>query len=207
MRAVMPAESSTRTDSSSSSWSSWLEPVALRSATRHASQLSDESRARMRPWVVAARARFRVARELRDSESQRVALGLLRDAAFYALCALEASGSAEAVLPTTSREAWQHFEALANKSAGAPEELALVREAFCAEGALALDLYETARANDLRLAAELSVAWLLGLVEIRTLPELARARLLRIALAALGLVLIAWGFVAYWLSLSALEPR
>jgi hypothetical protein len=61
--------------------------------------------------------------------------------------------------------------------------------------------------NQLRLAAEASVAWLLSLVEVRTLPELTRARLIRIALAVVGLVVIVWGLVAYWLSLTAIEPR
>jgi hypothetical protein len=58
-----------------------------------------------------------------------------------------------------------------------------------------------------RLAAESTVAWLLALAEIRTTSELARARLVRVALAALCFVVCAWGLVAYWLSLLELAPR
>jgi hypothetical protein len=187
---------------------SWLEPLALLGASRRAGKLSDEARARMRPWVEAAQARYKVARELRDAQTQSVSLGLLKDAAFLALCALEAADSAPEPGPSSAREAWQRFDARAEPPFGAPEELARVRAAFAAEGdALSLDRIAPREANELRLAAESTVAWLLSLVEIRDPRQIARARLVRCALAAVGLVLVVWGLVAYWLSLSALEPR
>jgi hypothetical protein len=194
----MAAESSRRIDVP------WLEPVVLLGATRRAHGLSDEARARMKPWLLAARARFRVARELRDAATQIVALSLLSEAAFFALCGLESVDAAESPA-TTPKEAWARFDARAEKPSGAPEELSLVREAFSADGALALDLIDPASANTLRLAAETTVAWLLGLVEIRTPREISRARLLRIALAVVGFAVIVWGLVAYWVSLRATE--
>jgi hypothetical protein len=184
----------------------WLEPIALLGASSRARGVSDEMRARMKPWVIAASARYRVARELRDLETQSVALGLLREAAFFALCGLEATDPAT-VVARSSKEAWQRFDALPSKPAGAPEQLALVRDAFGNDDALAMDLVLPSEANDLRLAAEACVAWLLTLVEVRTPAQLARARLVRSALALLGLVVIVWGIVAYCLALTAIEPR
>jgi len=186
---------------------SWLEPALLVRASRRAAQLSDAARARMKPWVMAARARFRVARELRDPETQTVALGLLAEAAFFALSALEAADSAVDSVGRSPKAAWQRLESLAESPAGAPEQLALVRAAFDTDDALSFERMAPEQANELRLAAEVSVAWLLTLVEIRTPAELGRARLMRSALAVVSAVLIGWGLVAYWLSLAALEPR
>jgi len=191
----------------SASSSSWLEPLLLREASQRAEGFSDDARARMNPWVVAAQARFRVARELRDPETQAVALGLLKEAAFFALCALEVSVSADEPPASSPQQAWRRFDERAEKPLGAPEQLVLVRSAFGTDDALSVDRVPSHQANELRLAAEASVAWLLSLVEVRTLPELERARLIRVALAAVGLVVIAWGLVAYWLSLTAIEPR
>jgi hypothetical protein len=186
---------------------SWLEPVVLIHASERACKVSAEARARMKPWVVAAQARFRVARELRDPETQTVALGLLKEAAFLALCGLEAAESAGEPQARSSNEAWQQFEARAGTPSGAPEQLALVRAAFSTDDPLSLDRVAPRRANELRLAAEASVAWLLALAEIRTQSELSRARLVRSVLGLLGAVLIGWGLIAYWLSLTALEPH
>jgi hypothetical protein len=186
---------------------SWLEPIALLGASRRASKLSEAARARMKPWVEAAQARCKVARELRDLQTQSVALGLLKEAAFFALCALEAEESVAESGASSPKEAWQRFAARAEPPPGAPEQLAQVRAAFSADDdALSLDQIAPREANELRLAAESTVAWLLRLVEIRKPAQLARARLVRCALAAVGLIVVVWGLVAYWLSLSALEP-
>src|SRR4051794_14086194 len=111
----------------------WLESVVLVAASRRAGRLSPEARERMRPWVAAAQARFQVARELRDSRTQLVALGLLKEAAFFALCALECIEEAPERAPGSPKEAWQRFDALAETPQGAPERLALVRTAFSTE--------------------------------------------------------------------------
>jgi hypothetical protein len=194
-------------ESSQSAVLAWLEPVALLGASRRAARLSTEARARLQPWVVAAQSRFRVARELRDAETQTVALALLREAAFFALCALEAVESTADSPKRSPAQAWERFDALPQKPPGAPEQLGLVRAAFGTDAPLSVDLVPPSAANELRLAAEESVAWLLSLVEVRTPPELARARVIRSALALVGLVVVVWGLVAYWLSLAALEPR
>jgi hypothetical protein len=186
---------------------SWLEPALLVAASRRALKLSDEARARMKPWVAAAQARFQVARELRDPQTQRVALALLKEAAFFALCALEAADPTLEAVARSPKEAWQRFEALPEPASGAPDQLALVRVAFSSDDALSVDLIPPGKANELRLAAEACVAWLLTLAEIRTPVELSHARLVRSAFAFLGLLVIGWGLAAYWLSLSALEPR
>jgi hypothetical protein len=182
----------------------WLEPALLLGASRRAARLSAEARARMQPWVVAAESRFRVARELRDPETQTVALALLREAAFFALCALEAVDSTVDAAGCSPAQAWAQFDALPQQPPGAPEQLGLVRAAFGTNEALSVDLTAPSAANELRLAAEASVAWLLSLVEVRTPPALARARLIRSVLAVVGLVAVLWGLVAYWLSLAAL---
>jgi len=188
----------------------WFEAVALRAASRRAAKLSTEARARMKPWVVGARARYRVARELRDAASQVVALGLLKEAALFALRALECASSELTSAAGSPQQAWQRFESLADEPPGAPEQLTMVRAAFSTDDALSLDLIAASQANEaneLRLAAEASVAWLLSLVEIRTPAELVRARLVRSALAVLAIVAVSSCLVAYWLSLRALEPR
>src|SRR5256885_1336296 len=120
---------------------SWLEPTLLFAASRRAAQLSDEARARMKPWVLAARARFQVARELRDAETQTVALGLLREAAFFALSALEARHSAIDSSGRSAQAAWSRFDALveASDSNAAPDQFPLVRAAFSADDVLAFE--------------------------------------------------------------------
>jgi hypothetical protein len=161
----------------------------------------------MKPWVDAAQARFRVARELRDAATQRVALGLLKDSAFFALCALQAARSPLESAPRSAAEAWQGFDTLADPPRHAPEQLPLVRRAFEKAEPLALDLLSAAAADELRLAAEAVVAWLLGSIEVRTVAELKRARVVRMALALVGCVVVVWGLLSYWLSLAALAPR
>jgi hypothetical protein len=185
----------------------WLEPIALLGASRRASKLSDEARLRMKPWVVAARSRFRVARELRDPDSQIAALALLSEAAFFALRALDSVESAPESGARSPRQVWDRFDALVDQPAAAPAQFGLLRTAFGTDDALALDKLAPSQANELRLAAEVAVAWLLSLAEIRTPSELRRARVVRWVLAALGLVAVLVGLVAYWLSLSAIEPR
>jgi hypothetical protein len=59
----------------------------------------------------------------------------------------------------------------------------------------------------LRLAAEEAVAFFLALAEIRTPRELARARLVRVALAGLCFIIGAGGLLAYCSSLMAIAPR
>jgi hypothetical protein len=184
-----------------------LEPVTLLEASRRAHRLSDEARARMAPWVEAAQARFKVARELRDRESQRVTLGLLRDTCFFALCGLEAAAAEPRALPVSAAEAWRRFESRTEPLLGAPEGLAEVRAAFSVEEPLALDRVEPRLANELRLNAESTAAWLLSHTEIRAPVQLARARLVRSALAVAGLVVAVLLLVTYGLSLGALEPR
>jgi hypothetical protein len=181
----------------------------LFAASRRAGKLSDEERARMKPWVAAAQARFGVARELRDPETQNVALALLEQASFFALCALQADSTSESleVLASSPKEAWQSVEARADLPPGAVEQLGFVLAAFSSDNPLSVERMPPQQANELRLAAETSVAWLLTLAEVRSPSELYRARFVRSALALLGLVLIAWGLIAYWLSLTALEPR
>jgi len=193
----------------STTWldNSWLEAVLLLGAARRAATLSDEARARVKPWADAAQARFRVARELRDAATQRVALGLLRDSAFFALCALEAARSPLESAPRSAAEAWQRFDTLAEPPRHPPEQLALVRTAFEKGEPLALDLLPARAADELRLAAEAVVAWLLGSIEVRTVAELARARVVRTALALAALAIVVWGLLSYWLSLAALAPR
>src|SRR5450432_2356470 len=130
---------------------SWLESVALVAASRRADKLSAEARVRMRPWVSAAQARFRVARELRDPESQTVALGLLKEAAFFALCALELADSEQELAARSPREAWERFEARAEDQAGAPEHWPLVSAAFGSNDPLSVDLIAVSERNELRL--------------------------------------------------------
>jgi hypothetical protein len=186
---------------------SWLEAVLLLGAARRAATLSDEARARTRPWAEAAQARFRVARELRDAATQRVALGLLKDAAFFALCALQAARSPLESPPRSAAEAFQCLDTLAEPPRHPPEQLAFVRTAFESGDPLALDRLSARAADELRLAAEVVVAWLLASVEVRTVRELARARVVRAALALVGFVVVVWGLISYSLSLAALAPR
>ncbi len=187
----------------------WLEPIALFGAMQRAGRLSDAARARMQPWAEAARARYRVARELRDVESQTVALTLLREAAFFALCALALEAEDATEPPRTAELAWQGLVPPAEIEANPPSEreLALVRAAFSARDPLALDLVPRAEVNSLRLAAESTVAWLLALAEVRSPKELTRKRVLRVVLCAVLLIVGIAGLVAYGLALGALAPH
>ena len=180
-----------------------FEPALLRVASRRAAALSDAARERMKPWVNAAQARYRVALELRDPETRGVALGLLRDAAFLALVALEAS-AAQSELAESPLTAWQRF-GTSEASSAAPACLARAREAWVTADLPALDRLAAADDGALRPAAEETVAWLLTLCEVRSQRELARARLVRSAFALLAAVLIAGALFAYWSVLSALS--
>ena len=180
-----------------------LEPILLRKASRRARALTDSARARMRPFVKASRARYSVALELRDRDTQAVALGLLRDAAYLALCAIEVAEPAPAAPASSAKLAWQRFDQLP-ESAEAPPVVALARTAFASDEALAVDSLDANEVEKLRPAAEQSVAWLLGLAEVQTPKHLSRRRRVRTLLLAIGLTVIGWTLFSYWLALAAL---
>ena len=182
-----------------------LEPVLLRAAARRAEALPEAARARMKPFVAAARARYRVALELRDRDSQGVAFALLRDAALLALSALEAVDSESLPEPRTPRAVWDRFVLL--ERPGAPGSLAEARIVLGSDDALAADSVPAADANRLRASAEEAVAWLLSLAEARSARELARARLLRSSLFVAAVVVIVWAGLSYWSALAALAPH
>ena len=183
-----------------------FEPFLLREATRRAQELSAAAQARMKPWVAAAQARYRVALELRDRGTQGVALGLLREAAFFALCAVQVAESQSGAPSPSAQAAWARFSALP-EPAGAPALLASVSRAFGSAEPLALDILDPADAQALRPAAEETVAWLLGLAEVRSPAQLARSRSVRTLLLLLSLLLLSWAGLNYWLALSALSAR
>jgi len=180
-----------------------LEPILLRRASRRARVLTDSARARMRPWVRASRARYSVALELRDRETQTVALGLLREAAFFALCAIEVGEPAALPPASSAKVAWERFDQLP-ESAEAPPELALARPAFATDEALAVDALDASEVEKLRPAAEQSVAWLLGLAEVHSPKHLKLMRRVRTLLLTVGLTVISWTLLSYWQALAAL---
>jgi hypothetical protein len=182
-----------------------LEPVLLRAAARRAEGLPEAARARMKPFVAAARARYRVALELRDRESRGVAFGLLRDAALLALSALEAADSEALPEPRTPRVVWDRFMLL--ERPGAPGSLAEARMVLGTDDVLAPDSVAADDASRLRSSAEESVAWLLSLAEVRTVRELTRARVVRSALLVAASIAIVWAGLSYWFALSALAPH
>jgi len=176
-----------------------FEPVLLRTATRRAQAFSDEARVRMALWLHAARARYHVALELRDAETQGVALGLLRESAFLTLRALEAARS-EPISDAPSN-AWAK---LAARPDGAPSSLCRARPLLAADEPLAVEAPEV---RELRPAAEETVAWLLSLAEGRSPKALNRLRWLRGAGLSVGLLLVIWALVAYWLTLASLATQ
>lgn len=157
----------------------------------------------MRPWVDAARARLLVALEHRDRATLIVALGLLREAAFFTLCAIEVSEPAAPPPPSSPRLAWERFEQLPEASE-APPTLALARAAFATDDPLALDRLTPYQLEDLRPAAEETVAWLLALAEIESPQRLTLRRRVRTLLLTLGLTVIGWTLLSYWMALAAL---
>ena len=182
-----------------------LEPVLLRAAERRSEAISEAARARMKPFVAAALARYRVALELRDRESRGVALGLLRDSALLALSALEAVDSESLPEPRTPRAVWDRFMTL--ERSGAPGTLAEARIVLGSDDVLASDSVPASDANRLRASAEQAVAWLLALAEARSPRELSRARLVRSSLLVAAAMMIAWAGLSYWLALSSLAPQ
>ncbi len=182
-----------------------LEPALLRAATRRASALPDAARQRMKPWVQAARARYLVALELRDPASRAVALDLLRSAAFFALCALQAAESDVSAHLANDSAAWAQLSARLPEAA--PPEWSRVREVFSVNDVLLVEAQATNDEGELRAAAEVTVAWLLSLAEVRSPKELRRARVLRGALSGIALIAVVWALLAYWSALSELSPN
>src|SRR6187431_56522 len=180
-----------------------LEPILLRKASRRARVTTDSARARMRPWVQASRARYSVALELRDPDTQTVALGLLRDAAFFALCAIEVGEPAAPPPASSPKVAWERFNDLP-ESAVAPPVFAVTRNVFATDEVLAVEALDANEAEKLRPAAEQTVAWLLGLAEVQTPKRLTRTRRLRTLLLGIALTVISWTLISYWLALAAL---
>ena len=180
-----------------------LEPILLRKATRRARVLTNSARERMRPWVDAAHARYTVALELRDRDSLVVALGLLRDAAFFALCAIEAAEPAAPAPPSSRKLAWERFDQLPDAS-DAPTALNAARAAFATDDALAVDALTPTELERLRPAAEEAVAWLLGLAVIQTPKRLKLLRRVRTLLLTIGLTVVGWTLLSYWVALVAL---
>jgi hypothetical protein len=144
-----------------------------------------------------------VALELRDRDTLVVALDLLRDAAFFALCAIEVAEPAAPEPPSSLRVAWQRFEQLPEASE-APSALAMIRATFVAEGTLVLDALPPHELESLRPAAEETVAWLLGLAEIQTPKRLTFLRRVRTLLVTAALTVIGWTLLSYWVALAAL---
>jgi hypothetical protein len=180
-----------------------LEPLLLRRAARRAEGFSDAQRARMRPYLSLAEQQYRTALELRDDATRIVVWGLLRDAAFHALLALESAS--DGALSSSLHRAWEGLGARAE----APAALERVRLVLASEDALVEIATSTVDLDELRPGAEETVAWLLGLAEVRSPKQIARLRALRVALFALASVLVLWALVSYWLALSALSlpPR
>ena len=177
----------------------------MRAAEKRSAAVSEAARARMKPFVAGARARYQVAVELRDRESRGVALGLLRDSALLALSALEAVDSESLPEPRAPRAVWDRFMLL--ETPGAPGSLAEARIVLGSDDLLAPDSVPPNDADRLRISAEGAVAWLLCLAEARSPRELRRARLLRTSLFVAAVVVIAWAGLSYWSALSALAPR
>jgi hypothetical protein len=180
-----------------------LEPILLRKASRRARVLTDSARARMRPWVEASRARYSVALELRDRDTQTVALGLLREAAFFALCAIEVGEPAAPAPASSPKIAWARFDELP-EAAEAPPVFAMARTAFATDEAFAVEALDANAVKKLRPAAEQTVAWLLGLAEVHTPKRLMLMRRARAVLLAIGLTVVGWTLLSYWLALVAL---
>jgi hypothetical protein len=180
-----------------------LEPLLLRRASRRARVLTNSARARMSPWVKASRARYSVALELRDRDTQAVAMGLLREAAYFALCAIEVGEPTAPLPPVSPKLAWERFEQLP-ESAEAPPVLTVTRSAFATDEALAVDRLGPGELEKLRPAAEKTVAWLLGLAEIQTPKRLTLMRRVRMLLLTIGLTVVGWTMLSYWLALAAL---
>lgn len=176
-----------------------FEPVLLRSATRRAQAFSDEARIRMALWLSAARARYQVALELRDAETQAVALGLLRESAFLTLRALEAARSEP--ISSAPSSAWAK---LAEHPEGAPGCMTRVRLLLSNDEPLAVEAPEV---RELRPAAEETVAWLLSIAEGRSPRALSRLRMYRGVGLCLGVLVVIWALVAYWLTLASLATH
>ena len=153
----------------------------------------------MRPYLNLAQQQYRTALELRDGETRIVFWGLLRDAAFHTLLALESAG--DGTLSLSPHQAWEGLGA----QGGAPSALAGARLVLASEGSLVELASSSVDLEQLRPGAEQSVGWLLTLPEVRSPKQVTRARAQRLALFTLALVAVVWALVSYWLALSALS--
>ncbi len=180
-----------------------LESVLLLGASRRAAAFSEEARARMKPYAVAAQARYRAALELRDLESQAAAFGLLREAALLALYALSAANSGAVPEARSHRAMWDGF--LVQERPGAPGALAEASIVLGSDDVLAADSVAPSDAPVLRSKAEETVAWLLSLAEIRSPRALKRARIVRSSLLLLALIASVCALGRYWAFLVTLH--
>ncbi len=183
-----------------------LEPVLLLAAARRAAELPEAARERMKPYAAAARARYRVALDLRDPDSQGTAFGLLREAAFLALRALEMSTPEQPPEPHSPASVWARFSALPARPS-APASLSDVRLVLATENVLETEAVLPSDSAALRAATEEVVAWLLSLAEVRSPQELSRARALRSSVFVLSLAVLVWALLSYWSVLTELAPR
>ena len=159
----------------------------------------------MRPFALAARARYRVALELRDVEAQSAAFALLREAALLALYALEVADREQPFEPRSHRATWDRF--MGDERAGAPGSLAEARLVLGTDDALAADTLAPSDRQALRAKVEESVAWLLSSAEVRSPRELSRARIVRSSLFAVAFVAAVWAVLSYGVALAALSAR
>jgi hypothetical protein len=157
-----------------------IESLALIQAGQRAQNYSDAARERMRPAVLAARARVSASRSLADERNTPAAVALLREALGLLRRALLAERLPEEDAAQSLGAAWRRFENLESKPALPPDALSSLNALLESEDPLYADRLDAGAARELRLSLDAIVAWLAELAEIRTPGQIALARVLRI---------------------------
>ncbi|HEY4158106.1 MAG TPA: HEPN domain-containing protein [Polyangiaceae bacterium] len=182
-----------------------LDAVLQVAAFRRAQGFSNDGRARMRPWLTAARRRYRIARELRSDDRLAVALSLLQEATHPALRALDVAHGGDA-RPESETDAWAIVERVRDQEI-VPAAFERVRAAFERADALRFDSLPVEEARALRDDAEQVLTFLLALAEPREPRQIRRSRWMRAVFAGLVLLVVLMAFIAYAAVLRSIAPH
>ncbi|HEY2409186.1 MAG TPA: HEPN domain-containing protein [Polyangiaceae bacterium] len=182
-----------------------LDAVLQLAAFRRAQGFANDGRARMQPWLRAARRRYRIARELRSDDRVAVALSLLQAATQLALRALHVAHAGDA-RPESETDAWAIVER-AREYEIVPAALERVRASFEHVDALRFDSLTVEEARALRDDAEQVLAFLCALAEPREPRQIRRSRWMRAVLAGFVLLVVLMAFIAYAAVLRSIAPH
>jgi hypothetical protein len=176
----------------------------LEQAERAAERQSAAQRSRTRELVLAAELRAAAARDFRYARQAPAALALYREAlALLTTALLVAGGEIGVGEPLGPPAAWPKLVGmLGDRLPPLPASLAQLEPLLGSEQLLAADRAQPSELRAALAAADILVDWARTGLEIRSVREIRRQRMVRLAAAGLGLVVLLTAAVA-----AAVAPR